>query len=160
LSLLVADTELRLSWLQSTVLQRVLDRRHGQCASQHAARGLEGCALQLQHHHGGTVMKHFISFLTLSTVFLLALLAIALSTAFAYAAGEDDAQTRPYMDPLVMGTSASSRCSSMFEILDANQDGYVTKDEARKSAETTANWKSFDSDHNDRLSYEEFCATR
>jgi Ca2+-binding EF-hand superfamily protein len=48
----------------------------------------------------------------------------------------------------------------MFEILDANQDGYVTKDEARKSAETTANWKSFDSDHNDRLSYEEFCATR
>ena len=105
-------------------------------------------------------MKHFTALLTLATVSLLALLAIALSTARACAAGEDEAQTRPYTDPLVMGASAPSRCSSMFQILDANQDGYVSKDEARKSAETTANWKGFDSDHNDRLSFEEFCATR
>jgi Ca2+-binding EF-hand superfamily protein len=46
----------------------------------------------------------------------------------------------------------------MFRILDVNQDGHVSKDEARKSAETTASWKSLDSDLNDRLSFEEFCA--
>ena len=107
-------------------------------------------------------MKRFTAFLTLFTVSLLAVVAIALSTALTltYAAGESEAQTSYYIDPLVMGTSAPSRCSSMFEILDANHDGYVNRDEARKSAETTANWKSLDSDLNDRLSFEEFCPTR
>ena len=101
-------------------------------------------------------MKRLISFLTLS-VSLLAVLVIALSTALAHV-GDNEAQTSPYVEPLVVGDSTPLRCSSMFRILDVNQDGHVSKDEARKSAETTASWKSLDSDLNDRLSFEEFCA--
>jgi len=46
----------------------------------------------------------------------------------------------------------------MFEILDANEDHFIDKDEAKKSAETTAIWKNFDSDLDNRLSLAEFCA--
>ena len=89
-------------------------------------------------------MERLISFLTLSTVSLLAVLVIALSAALAHVVGNNEAQTSPYVDPLVMGDSTPSRCASIFRILDGNQDGYISKHEARKSAETTASWKSLD----------------
>jgi hypothetical protein len=74
-------------------------------------------------------MGHSVSFLTLCTVSLLALLVIALSAAVAQSSG-NEAQTRPYVDPLATGDSTPSGCSSMFRILDLN----------------------------DRLSLEEYCA--
>ncbi|MFO1204484.1 MAG: EF-hand domain-containing protein [Burkholderiales bacterium] len=101
-------------------------------------------------------MKPSIPFLALATVSLVAGLLIALS-ALAQVEGKE-AQTAPYLDPMVVGDSTLARCTSMFRILDANHDGYITRDEARKSAETTAVWKRLDDDFNDRLSFDEFCA--
>ncbi|MBL8541391.1 MAG: EF-hand domain-containing protein [Betaproteobacteria bacterium] len=103
-------------------------------------------------------MKRSISFPTLATVSLIAGLLIALSAALAQPVEDSGAQTRPYVDPMVIGDSTLARCTSMFRILDANHDGYITRDEARKSAETTAVWKRLDDDLNDRLSFDEFCA--
>ncbi len=105
-------------------------------------------------------MKYRTAFLTLLTVFFLAILTLVLSTPLLHAAGEGNAQTTPYIDPPAAGAPAPSpsRCSSLFEILDANEDHFIDKDEAKKSAETTAIWKSFDSDLDNRLSLEEFCA--
>jgi hypothetical protein len=103
-------------------------------------------------------MKYRTAFLTLLTVFFLAILTLVLSTPLLHAAGEDNAQTTPYLDPPAAGAPAPSRCSSLFKILDSNEDHFIDKDEAKKSAETTAIWKSFDSDLDNRLSLEEFCA--
>ncbi len=104
-------------------------------------------------------MKRSISFLTLATVSLVAGLVITLSTALAQVENNEP-QTRPYLDPMVIGDSTLARCASMFRILDVNQDDYITRDEARKSAETTASWKRLDGDLNGQLSFEEFCASR
>ena len=48
----------------------------------------------------------------------------------------------------------------MFQILDANRDGYINNEEAKKSAETTATWKGLDSNVDNRISFAEYCATR
>jgi predicted cobalt transporter CbtA len=103
-------------------------------------------------------MKYRTAFLTLLTVFFLTILTLVFTTPLLHAAEAGDAQKTPYVDAPAAGAPAPSRCSSMFEILDANDDHFIDKDEAKKSAETTAIWKNFDRDLDNRLSLEEFCA--
>ena len=102
-------------------------------------------------------MKFRTAFLTLFTVFFLAILTLVVSTPFLHAAEEGNAQTTPYSEHPAAGAPAPSGCSSMFQILDANKDDYVNKDEAKRSAEATANWKRLDSNLDNRLSLAEFC---
>ena len=102
-------------------------------------------------------MNYRTAFLTLLTVFFFSILALVLISApLVKAAEQGEAQTTPYTDPSM--APARSGCSSMFEILDANQDRYITKNEATKSAEATATLQSRDRDLDGRLSFEEFCA--
>lgn len=44
----------------------------------------------------------------------------------------------------------------IFDALDTNHDGYVTKEEARRSADVTARFKGLDTDHDGRISASEF----
>jgi hypothetical protein len=91
------------------------------------------------------------------TVFV-AFVTLLLGPPLADAAGERESPTGRSTDAPSAGAPAPSRCSSLFEILDANEDHFIDKDEAKKSAETTAIWKNFDRDLDNRLSLEEFCA--
>lgn len=105
-------------------------------------------------------MEHRTMFLALWTAFYLSMLILVLSMPLARAAAEDEPRTTPYNDPAVAEAAAPSRCSSMFEILDANRDGYISNEEAKKSAETTATWKSLDGNADNRISFAEYCAKR
>ena len=44
----------------------------------------------------------------------------------------------------------------IFDALDTNHDGYVTKEEARRSADVTARFKGLDTDNDGRVSASEF----
>lgn len=104
-------------------------------------------------------MEHRTVFLALLTVFVLTILTLV-CIPLARAAGPDEAQTAPYVDPAMAMAPAPSRCSSMFEILDVDRDGHINREEAKKSAETTATWKSLDGDRDNRISYAEYCTPR
>lgn len=84
----------------------------------------------------------------------IAIAAIAALTAapIAVFAAEEGVPDRP-----VAGAPAGTS-SSMFEILDTNKDGYLTPDEAKKSAELTANWKALDRNGDGRVSPDEYGA--
>src|SRR5512134_90686 len=99
-------------------------------------------------------------FVALLATFFAGILILILSTPLARAVGQDEAQTTPYSDPTVAEAAMPSRCSSMFQILDANRDGYINDQEAKKSAEATATWKNLDSNLDNRISFAEYCATR
>lgn len=51
---------------------------------------------------------------------------------------------------------AKEQTPPLFEQLDSNHDGYVSKDEAKRSAEVTARYKELDSDRDGRISAAEF----
>lgn len=103
-------------------------------------------------------MKFRTAFLSLLTLSFLAILILVLGTRLLHAADDGNAQTAPYIDTATAGAPAPSGCSSMFQILDTNEDDYVNKDEAKRSAEMTANWKRLDSNLDNRVSLAEFCA--
>ena len=83
-------------------------------------------------------MKYRTAFLTLLTVFSLSILTLVLTSARLVKAAEE-AET-PYANPSV--APVPLRCTSIFEILDADQDRYITRNEAKKAVETTANGHS------------------
>jgi len=88
------------------------------------------------------------------TVFV-ALISFLVSAFLAHAVERVDPKTYPYTDPSIAGAPAPSGCTPTFLDLDANQDDYMNKAEAKKWAETTASWKRLDSDIDNRLSREE-----
>lgn len=95
--------------------------------------------------------------MTHRTVFV-ALITYLLSAFLAHAVEKVDPKTYPFADPSIAGAPAPSGCTPTFQDLDANQDGYVTKDEAKKSVETmAASWQRLDSNFDNRISFEEFC---
>lgn len=52
--------------------------------------------------------------------------------------------------------AAKEQTPPLFEQLDTNHDGYVTKEEAKRSAEVTARFKELDSDQDGRIAAVEF----
>jgi hypothetical protein len=60
-----------------------------------------------------------------------------------------------------VGVSAAGSKSSdqaMFNKLDTNHDGYISKDEARSNKELTEDWKRADRNRDDKLDESEFSA--
>lgn len=52
--------------------------------------------------------------------------------------------------------AAKEQTPPLFEQLDANHDGYVTMEEAKRSAEVTARFKEIDRNHDGKVSLSEF----
>ncbi len=49
-----------------------------------------------------------------------------------------------------------SNPAPLFKELDANHDGYISKDEAKRSADVTARFNRLDANHDGRISVDEF----
>ncbi len=90
--------------------------------------------------------------------FAFVVLVVAFSAPLVHATEERESPSSRSTDSPIAEAPAVSRCSSLFQILDTNEDHFIDKEEAKKSAETTALWKSFDRDLDHRLSLAEFCA--
>lgn len=58
--------------------------------------------------------------------------------------------------PVPAASGGTQEAAPLFEQLDANRDGFVTKAEAKRSAEVTSRFKDLDADGNGRISSEEF----
>lgn len=54
--------------------------------------------------------------------------------------------------------SSSEAVPPMFKELDQNQDGYITREEAKRSADTTARFSEMDTDRDGRISLAEWKA--
>lgn len=94
-------------------------------------------------------MKYKIDLATLFLVGALPLAAIAAEPTQPPAAGQaaKDAATAP---------ASKEEPPPLFRELDSKHDGYVTKDEAKRSAEVTARFKELDSDHDGRIAVVEY----
>ncbi|MCG2578697.1 EF-hand domain-containing protein [Dechloromonas sp. XY25] len=53
-------------------------------------------------------------------------------------------------------TGGDDAIPPMFKELDANKDGYVSRDEAKRSAEVTARFSEMDTDRDGRITVSEF----
>ncbi len=53
-------------------------------------------------------------------------------------------------------TAGGDATPPMFKELDSNKDGYVSRDEAKRSAEVTARFSELDKDRDGRLTVSEF----
>ena len=91
-------------------------------------------------------MKHRTAFLALAALYL------GLPVAPSVAA--DQAVPEP---PMAGAPAAPG--SSLFQALDTNKDGFVGRDEAKRSAEVSAGWKALDTNSDNRLSPEELGIT-
>ena len=80
--------------------------------------------------------------LSLSTLLLLAVLPLG---AIAAEPAQQPARVAP-----------TEEAAPLFLQLDTNHDGYVTKEEAKRSAEVTARFNELDADHDGRISAAEF----
>jgi hypothetical protein len=91
--------------------------------------------------------------ITLNTLFLLAALPFG-------ALAADPQPAAGGMPPADMSAppSATIEPSPLFKQLDANHDGYVTPEEAKRSAEVTARFGDLDTNHDGRVSAPEFGA--
>ena len=59
--------------------------------------------------------------------------------------------------PVTPGASpAQVKPAPLFEQLDTNHDGYLSNEEAKRSAEVTARFNELDGDHNGRIDIYEF----
>ena len=58
----------------------------------------------------------------------------------------------PPKSPSASGSSSGMSSDSPLNRLDTNKDGFVSKDEAKGSAEVSKNFKSLDKDHDGKLS--------
>lgn len=95
-------------------------------------------------------MKHG---LKLPTLFLLGILPLgALAAEPTPAATPGSAASRePPAAP-----AAREQAPTLFQQLDANHDGFVNKEEAKRSADVTARFKDFDSDRDGKISLAEY----
>lgn len=90
---------------------------------------------------------------TLATLFLLAAMpfgAISAEPAKPAPAGPPAKEAAPAPAP------AADEPMPLFKELDANRDNFVTKDEAKRSAEVMARYKELDADHDGKVSSAEF----
>lgn len=55
-------------------------------------------------------------------------------------------------------TASSALAQAKFDMLDANHDGYIDKQEANASSALTAQFTKFDGDHDGKLSLTEFAS--
>ena len=55
-----------------------------------------------------------------------------------------------------MPLATKDQPAPMFDALDTNHDGYVTKEEAKRSADVTVRFKDLDTNHDGRISASEF----
>jgi len=55
-----------------------------------------------------------------------------------------------------MSPTTKNQPAPIFDALDTNHDGYVTKEEAKRSADVTARFKELDTDHDGRIYASEF----
>lgn len=53
-------------------------------------------------------------------------------------------------------TRQDDASAPMFKELDTNKDGYVSRDEAKRSAEVTSRFSEIDADHDGRITTSEF----
>jgi Ca2+-binding EF-hand superfamily protein len=74
------------------------------------------------------------------------------------AADEQPADPSSYdnMPPPAAGSTAEA--APLFLQLDSDQDGYVSKDEAKRSADTAAQFDDLDANHDGKISATEFGA--
>jgi EF hand len=95
----------------------------------------------------------------MSTLKITALAAL-LTSAAAFA--QDPQPTQPEATPPADQTQPADETMATegqwpeFTTLDANGDGYVSKDEAKANAQLTANWDALDTDKNGALSSAEY----
>lgn len=89
---------------------------------------------------------------TLATLLLLA--ALPLAAGAADAAAPVPAEKMP--PPAPAGDAAKGETPPLFKELDGNKDGYVTKDEAKRSAEVTARFAELDADRDGKVAAAEF----
>lgn len=85
-----------------------------------------------------------------ATLFFLAALPCGALAAEPAPAGGPPARETP------AAPAAKAWMPPLFEQLDSNRDGYVTKEEAKRSAEVTARFKELDSDQDGRIGTAEF----
>ena len=93
------------------------------------------------------------------------LIAVAVASAFAvpFAASADDDKTQaaPSKTEKAPGSAASGRTTSsaaLFDRLDKNNDGFVTRDEARDATELQGRFAEMDKDNDGKLSRSEMRA--
>lgn len=91
--------------------------------------------------------------ISLATLLLLAALPLRVIAAEPAQSATGTAATAP------AAPAAKEEPAPLFEQLDVNHDGYVTKEEARRSAEVTARFKELDADGDGRISAGEFRKT-
>ena len=93
----------------------------------------------------------------ISIAALLLLGALPLGAIFAEATptstGNPPTESAP-ADP--MSTASEDQPAPIFDALDTNRDGYVTKEEAKRSADVTARYKELDTNCDGRISSREF----
>lgn len=97
-------------------------------------------------------MNRNIAFATLFLLGTLSLGAIP-AEAEAPAPGHPSTENRPTTP---MPATSKDRPAPMFDALDTNHDGYVTRDEAKRSADVTARFKELDTDRDGRIAASEF----
>ncbi len=64
--------------------------------------------------------------------------------------------TTPQSKDTVAAPAGKEEAPPLFKELDRNHDGYVTKEEAKRSADITARFKELDSDHDGKIAVTEF----
>lgn len=87
---------------------------------------------------------------TLATLLLLGALPLAAVAADTMGRGSSSS------NPTSSSTSARDDQTQLFNQLDSNHDGYVSKEEARRSADVTSRFKELDADHDGKISSEEY----
>lgn len=93
--------------------------------------------------------------ISLATLFLLATMPLGAISAEATppSAGSPATRSAPATPA---PPAAKDQPAPIFDALDTNHDGYVTKDEAKRSADVTARFKELDTDHDGRIAASEF----
>jgi EF-hand domain pair len=90
---------------------------------------------------------------TVSTLLLFTALPLGASAADPQAPAADKA---PIDMPATSAGNTAGSAHSFFSQLDSNHDGYVSKDEAKRSANISATFDNLDANHDGKISSSEF----